>query len=81
MRDLAGITPTAETSFLRRPQVRARTGLSDTRIDELEKLKRFPRRVALSSRAIGWVKSEVDSWIQDRIGARDAGMSADSGSS
>jgi prophage regulatory protein len=61
----------APEALLRRPAVRARTGLSDTRIDELEKLGRFPRRVLVSSRAVGWVQSEIDAFIRERIDARD----------
>lgn len=61
------------TSFLRRPQVRARTGLSDTRIDELEAREQFPKRVQISDRAIAWVSTEIDGWIHDRIALRDNG--------
>lgn len=62
---------TDRPTLLRRPDVRARTGLSDTRIDELEKRKKFPRRVQISERAIGWVESEIDAFIRARIEARD----------
>ena len=63
---------TDRPTLLRRPDVRARTGLSDTRIDELEKRKAFPRRVLISERAIGWVESEIDAFIRARIEARDS---------
>lgn len=59
-------------TLLRRPAVRSHTGLSDTRIDELEQMGRFPRRVLISARAIGWVASEIDEFIRERIEARDA---------
>lgn len=62
----------APEALLRRPTVRARTGLSDTRIDELEQVGEFPRRVLISARAIGWVSSEIDQFIRARIAARDA---------
>lgn len=58
--------------LLRRPDVRARTGLSDTRIDELESRGEFPRRVRISARAIGWVDVEIDAFVRARIAARDA---------
>jgi prophage regulatory protein len=59
-------------TLLRRPSVRARTGLSDTRIDELEKRGEFPRRVQISARAIGWVESEIDAYLSAKISARDS---------
>lgn len=58
--------------IMRRPEVRDRTGLSDTRIDELERAGKFPRRVQLSARAIGWVETEITEFIRGRIAARDA---------
>ena len=63
-------TPTPE-ALLRRPEVARRTGLSPNRIDELEHAGHFPRRVQISLRAVGWVESEIASWIQARIAARD----------
>lgn len=32
----------------------------------------FPKRVPLGDRAVGWVESEVMSWVMGRIEARDA---------
>jgi prophage regulatory protein len=68
---------TKPETLLRRPDVRARTGLSDTRIDELEKKGRFPQRVQVSSRAIAWVQSEIDAFIAERIAAREERSIAD----
>ena len=64
-------TPIPET-LLRRPEVSRRTGISPNRIDELERVGRFPRRVRISDRAVGWVSSEIDAFIRERIEARDA---------
>ncbi len=55
--------------FLRLPEVIARTGLSRStiyvRLDE----RRFPRPVSLGGRAVGWIESEVDEWMRERIAA------------
>lgn len=55
--------------FLRLPEVIARTGLSRStiyvRLDE----GRFPRPVSLGGRAVGWIESEVDEWMRERIAA------------
>jgi prophage regulatory protein len=32
----------------------------------------FPKQVTLGPKSVGWVESEVDSWIEARIAARDA---------
>jgi prophage regulatory protein len=65
--------------ILRRPKVREKTGLSDPSLDRMESVGKFPRRVPLGSgRAIGWVESEIDQWIEARIRARDqAGKMSD----
>jgi prophage regulatory protein len=58
-------------ALLRRPEVMRRTGLRQTRIDELERAGEFPRRVQLSIRAVAWVESEVSDYIRARIAERD----------
>jgi prophage regulatory protein len=63
--------PDEPVIFLREEQVRQRTGLSRSQRDVLEAENRFPRRVPLSHRAIGWVESEIGSWCAARIAVRD----------
>lgn len=57
---------TDEIRLIRMPEVKEMTGLSATRIYELERLGRFPRRRKLSLRASAWVASEVQDWIRSR---------------
>ena len=48
---------------------------SKTQLWRLEKEGRFPRRVSLTENPNGkhgWVESEIDEWIKDRIAQRDA---------
>lgn len=52
--------------IMRRPEVRAVTGLSNSSIDRLESAGDFPRRVQLSSNAIGWILSEITEWLDTR---------------
>ncbi len=54
-------------SILRLPQVKARTGLSRSLIYLLIKEGKFPKQVNLGDRAVGWLESEIDSWIESRI--------------
>jgi len=62
--------PVASTSFLqilRLPQVCKVTGLGRSMIYQLEAEQRFPHRVRIGLRAVGWVESEVQHWLASRI--------------
>jgi prophage regulatory protein len=47
-----------------------RIGLRTTELYDLIKEGKFPQPVRLGKRAVAWVESEVDGWIQERIQAR-----------
>jgi prophage regulatory protein len=53
--------------ILRLPQVCKVTGLGRSMIYQLEAERRFPGRVRLGLRAVGWVESEVQHWLASRI--------------
>jgi prophage regulatory protein len=53
--------------ILRLPQVRQVTGLCRSMIYQLEAERRFPHRVRIGVRAVGWVESEVQAWLAIRI--------------
>jgi prophage regulatory protein len=51
---------------------------SKTQLWRLEKDGKFPRRVLLTGHPNGrhgWVESEIDAWIRERIAQRDASCS------
>ncbi|MEW6703737.1 MAG: AlpA family phage regulatory protein [Pseudomonadota bacterium] len=59
----------------RKPSVLARTGLSDSLLYRLIIQGKFPRPVPLGTgRAVAWVTSEVDAFINARIAERDANL-------
>jgi len=58
-------------SILRRKQVEDRTGLSRSTIYLYIQENRFPKPINLGARAVGWVESEVEKWLTDRIEVRD----------
>lgn len=58
-----------EPAILRRKQVELRTGLARSTIYQYIKDGVFPKPVPLGPRAVGWVESEVSSWITARIKA------------
>ena len=53
--------------FLRLPEVMARTGLSRSTIYLRLDQGRFPSPVSLGGRAVGWIESEIDEWMRNRI--------------
>ena len=58
--------------ILRRWEVESRTGYSRSTLYKMMAEDRFPKPVRLGPRAVGWVESEVDAWLQDRLAERDA---------
>jgi prophage regulatory protein len=56
-----------QTTILRLPSVKARTGLSRSTIYLRIAENRFPRPVLLGDRAVGWVEEEIDDWLAQQI--------------
>ncbi|MCL5272697.1 MAG: AlpA family transcriptional regulator [Gammaproteobacteria bacterium] len=54
--------------ILRRKQVESRTGLSRSTIYARIAAGTFPSPIDLGGgRAVGWIATEIDTWIQERI--------------
>jgi prophage regulatory protein len=62
-------TPTNDVSLkiLRLPQVCEVTGLCRSMIYQLEADLRFPQRVKIGARAVGWLDKEVNAWLTSRV--------------
>ena len=56
--------------LMRLNQIRSLTGLSRSTIYGLMKTGDFPPNVQIGARAVGWIDSEIASWLSGRIGAR-----------
>jgi prophage regulatory protein len=56
--------------IIRLHHVESLVGLRKTKIYDLMKAGQFPRPVALSPRARGWIEGEVLSWIEQRAAHR-----------
>ena len=54
-------------SILRLPEVKIRVGLSRSAIYLAISRAEFPRPVHLGARAVGWLESEVEDWIGERV--------------
>lgn len=54
-------------SVIRLPNVKARTGLSRSSIYAFIKEGTFPPPIPLGLRSVGWLSSDIDAWIAERI--------------
>lgn len=43
---------------------------SKVHLGRLERRGEFPRHVQLSAKRVAWVESEIDTWLNERIAAR-----------
>ena len=57
-------------NLLRLPAVAARVGFQKAKIYSLIQAGDFPPPVPLSARAVAWIESEVDEWVNAKIAAR-----------
>lgn len=55
--------------ILRLPNVIRMTGLCRSAIYQLESNDRFPKRISLGSRTVGWLEHEVQEWLAQRVTA------------
>ena len=53
--------------FVRLPQVKQMTCLSKSSIYRLMDAGEFPKQVALGSRSVVWVKSQVEDWCAQKV--------------
>lgn len=52
--------------YLRWPTVQEVSALSRVTVWRMERDGKFPRRRQLSANSVGWLKSEVDAWVETR---------------
>lgn len=55
---------TQNTKLMRLPAVIERTGFSRSWIYELINQKQFPQPIKIGSRAVAFIESEIDQWIE-----------------
>jgi len=54
-------------NILRLPAVKACTGLSRSTIYLRISEGRFPKAISLGGRAVGWLESEIQQWLEEKI--------------
>jgi len=52
--------------ILRRPDVETRTGLSRSTIYAMMAENKFPKPKRIGKRAVGWVESSIEEWLENR---------------
>ena len=58
--------------FLRLKEVMSLTGLGRSTIDKfMADETDFPKSVPLGGRAVAWVESEIEEWMESRLSMRD----------
>jgi prophage regulatory protein len=67
---------TAAPVIIRMPEVTRTVGLSRATIYNRMRQGTFPAAVPLGDAAVGWLRSEVEQWIAERVSERDAQTSA-----
>ncbi len=58
-----------KTNIIRLDEVKKRTALSRSSIYLRIKSGEFPKQISLGGRAVGWVESEIDDWLEQQIAA------------
>lgn len=53
--------------ILRLPQLMSKTGLSRSTIYLLLKQGGMPKSINLGQRSVGWLESDIDDWIDNKI--------------
>jgi len=66
---VAAVITTPQTRILRLPEVMARVGLKRASIYQHIAAGTFPKQISLGVRAVGWLESEIEQWLSDRISA------------
>jgi prophage regulatory protein len=56
-----------EKSILRLRDVKAMVGLSRSSIYNAIAKGTFPKQISLGERSVGWLRTDVEGWINDRV--------------
>jgi len=66
----------SDSRIIRKQEVKLKTGLPNSTIYELISQGKFPKQIKLSVRSSGWLESEINEWIAEKISERDSKLVA-----
>jgi len=55
--------------IIKLPEVKKITGLSGSSVYRMGANGTFPKPIRIGTRSSGWLKSEIDQWLEERIAA------------
>ena len=55
--------------ILRLPEVISKTGIGRSTIYTKIAERKFPRPIQLGTRSVGWLETDIDQWLSQRISA------------
>ncbi len=58
---------TVSKRILRMAELKIQIGLSRSTIYEFIKNGQFPQSISLGARAVGWLESDIDAWLESRV--------------
>ncbi|WPL19890.1 putative transcriptional regulator [Thiorhodovibrio winogradskyi] len=59
----------SQPTIIRPADIKAASGYSRSHAYSLMKRGEFPQAVKLGARAVGWLKSDIDQWLAERVKA------------
>ena len=59
-----------EKRIMRLPAVIHATGMSRSSIYSYARTKKFPKQIRIGDRAVGWLESEIQKWVKQRVELR-----------
>jgi len=62
---------TNDEAILRKPALRRMVSMSDATIWRMERQGKFPKRIPLGAKSVGWLRSEILAWIYHRANERE----------
>ena len=61
----------SNSKVLKVKEVASEISVSVPQVYKLVSLGKFPKQINLSDRASGWLRTEIDEWLQSRVDLRD----------